>query len=100
MDDPNYTMSMDISDQERDTLQQMIGELQQTQDTGPMQSITMAQEIEILKNRMSYLTNMCVTIERSIKPLHEVIRLNLEKCEILNQRINTIIESLRLGEPL
>lgn len=99
MDDNHFTMNMDLSDGERETLQQMMGELQQ-QVAAPLETISLQQEVETLKKRMTYLTNLCVTLDRSIKPLHEAIRLTIEKCEILNQRINTIIESLRSGEPL
>lgn len=100
MDSYEFTMNVELSEEERDTLQQMMGELQQDRSSEPMEPAALQQEVESLKKRMVYLTNICLTVDRSIKPLHEVIRLTLEKCEILNQRINTVIESLRSGEPL
>ncbi|MDA8139928.1 MAG: hypothetical protein M0036_14870 [Desulfobacteraceae bacterium] len=100
MREPELPITTNISDDERNDLEQMMGEFQQAQKPASSNPVTMRQEIDMLKDRMTYLTNMCVSLERSIKPLHEVIRLNIEKCEILNQRINTIIESLRAGESL
>ena len=37
---------------------------------------------------------------KRMKPLYEIIRLTYQKSEILNERINTIIESLGSGETL
>ena len=43
---------------------------------------------------------MFLNLDRRIKPLYETIRLTYQKSEILNQRINALIDSIRMGEPL
>ena len=64
-------------------------------DTPPVQ-----QQIDVINERLENLTNLFLTLDRRIKPLYETIRLTYEKSEVLNQRINALIDSIRMGEPL
>ena len=57
-------------------------------------------QIDTINKRLAYLTNMFLTLDRRIQPLYEITRLNYQKSEILNQRINILIESMRTGESL
>lgn len=95
-----FPIRMGLSDEEKQDLEQMIGEFRQNKGSTPDDIETMQKQIETINKRMAYLTSMFMTIDRSLKPLSEVVRLTLEKCDLLNQRINTIIDSLRSGEPL
>lgn len=94
------SFNMGLSDEEKKDLEQMIGEFQQDGSPDNLDLNSIQQQIETLNKRMAYLTSMFITIDKSLKPLSEVMRLTLEKCELLNQRINTIIEAIRTGEPL
>lgn len=98
--DHSTPFNMGLSDEEKKDLEQMIGEFQQDRNPDNLDLDAIQQQIETLNKRMAYLTSMFITIDKSLKPLSEVMRLTLEKCELLNQRINTIIESIRTGEPL
>ena len=58
------------------------------------------EQLDTLNKRLADLTRMFLTLDRRMKPLYEIIRLTYQKSEILNERINTIIESLGSGETL
>lgn len=99
---PNPDISFGLSEEEKNDLEQMIGEFQK--DRSASMPITdpavMQRQIDAINKRMAHLTNMFLTLDRRIKPIYEIVRLTFEKSELLNQRINTLIESIRSGDPL
>ncbi len=99
-EDNSLSINVGLSEDEKRELEQMIGEFQNESSSAQPDLNSMQQQMETLNKRMAHLTSMVITIDRSLKPLSEVIRLTLEKCDLLNQRINTIIDSIRTGEPL
>jgi hypothetical protein len=98
----NYLLasSTELSGEEQSDLTQMIGEFQQAKTMKDLDLPALQQQVETLNQRLAYLTAMFLTIDRRIKPLYEILQLTLEKGEVLDQRINTIIDSLRSGKPL
>ena len=101
-DRPNLELNAGLSDEEKHDLEQMIIDFQKERaaDDLPHDSVSLQQQIDTLNDRLTYLTQMVLTLDRRIKPLYEAIRLTYQKSEILNQRINTLINSIRTGEPL
>lgn len=97
-----FEFNIGLSEEEKSDLEIMIGEFQKTRDAlNPAPDFgSLQKQIEKMNKRMAYLTTMFLTLDRRMKPLYETIRLTYEKSELLNQRINAIIESLRSGEPL
>ena len=95
-------INIGLSAEEKRDLERMIGEFQKERTViEPTTDIAAIQKkIEAMNQRMAYLTSMFLTIDRRLKPLYETIRLTFEKSELLNQRINALIESIRTGEPL
>lgn len=91
---------MGLSEEERHDLEKMIGEFRQDRPNAAPDMVSIQKQIEALNKRMAYLTNMFLIIDRRMKPLYEIMRLTFEKSEILNERINAIIEALQTGEPL
>lgn len=100
MGDQSFALTMGLSEEERNDLEKMIGEFQQARSNADPDIVSLQQQIEALNKRMAYLTNMFLTIDRRMKPMYEIIRLTFEKSELLNQRINAIIEALRSGESI
>ena len=100
MGEQDFSLNMGLSEEERRDLERMIGEFQQARPHTETDIESIQKQIEEMNKRMAYLTNMFLTIDRRMRPLYEVIRLTFEKSEILNQRINTIIDAIRTGEPL
>ena len=98
----NFDMDIGLSEDEKNDLEQMIRDFQKERSSGePAHDIaSLNKQIETINDRIAYLTNMFLTIDRQIKPLFESIRLTYQKSELLNQRINTLINSIRTGEPL
>lgn len=97
-----FEFDIGLSEEEKSDLETMIGEFQKTRDSlNPASDPgSLQKQIEKMNKRMAYLTSMFLTLDRRMKPLYETIRLTYEKSELLNQRINAIIESLRSGGPL
>ncbi len=100
--DPALNLNVGLSEQEMRDLQQLITEFQNERlQHHPHDSIAEIQkQIDTINKRLAYLTNMFLTLDRRIKPLYEITRLNYQKSEILSQRINILIESMRTGESL
>ena len=95
-------INIGLSEEEKRDLETMIGEFQK--ERGASDSVidmaAVQKQIEAINKRMEYLSNMFLTIDRRLKPLYEIIRMTFEKSELLNQRINALIESIRTGDPL
>jgi hypothetical protein len=95
-------INIGLSEKEKRDLETMIDEFQKERTApDPVMDIeTVQKQIEAINNRMEYLSNMLLTIDRRMKPLYEIVRLTFEKSELLNQRINGLIESIGTGDPL
>ena len=93
---------MGLSEQEKRDLEHLISEFQieRSQHMPPDGIAEVQKQIDTINKRLAYLTNMFLTLDRRIKPLYEITRLNYQKSEILNQRISILIESIRTGESL
>ena len=99
---PFFEFNVGLSDEEKNDLERMIGDFQKERAQAvPSHDLAAIQkQIDTMNQRLAYLTNMFLTLDRRIQPLYETIRLTYRKSEILNQRINTLIDSIRMGEPL
>jgi hypothetical protein len=99
---PNFDINIGLSEQEKHDLEQLIVAFQteRSQSASPDNVPDIQKQIDIINKRLAFLTNMFLTIDRRIKPLYEIVRLNYQKSEILNQRISILIESIRTGESL
>lgn len=95
-------ISFGLSEDEKRDLEQMIGEFQKERSASmPVTDPEALQkQIDTMNHQLARLTNMFLTLDRRIKPLYEVARLTFEKSEVLNHRINTLLESIRSGDPL
>lgn len=96
------SINIGLSEEEKRDLETMIDEFQmeRTASDPVVDMADVQKQIEAISKRMEYLSNMFLTIDRRLKPLYEIIRLTFEKSELLNQRINALIESIRTGDPL
>ena len=102
MDDLEQPNAFDpgLSEDEKRDLEKMIGDYQQSRENGRRDEESIQKQIDALQKRMAYLTSMFLSMDRRMKPLYESIRLLAEKSEVLNQRIDTIIDAMRSGDPL
>ena len=90
-----------LSEAEKNDLEEMIGQFQKEREQGepPLTVENLQEQIDVINERMANLSNLFLNLDRRIKPLYETIRLTYQKSEVLNQRINTLIDSIRMGEP-
>jgi ABC-type transporter Mla subunit MlaD len=91
-----------LSEAEKDDLEKMIGEFRRKQSENaqgeasqPFQS-----QIDNLTRRLADLSQMVLTIDRQMEPLVAVMRLLNQKSELLNQRLDDVIEALKKGRML
>jgi chromosome segregation ATPase len=99
--DAPFGLNIGLSEEKSD-LEEMIGQFQEerSRTSRPADLETMQQQIDTINQRLASLSNLFLNLDRRIKPLYETIRLTYQKSEVLNQRINTLIDSIRMGEPL
>jgi hypothetical protein len=99
----HFDFNIGLSEEEKQDLQKMIGDFQQARrpesDAGA-DLASLQKQVEDMNKRLAYLTSMFLALDRRMKPLYEIIRLTFEKSELLNQRINAIINTLRSGDAL
>lgn len=103
MADPlNFEFNAGLSEEEKHDLEEMIIDFQKQRslEVPPNDMAALRQQIDTINNRLEYLTNTLLTLDRRIKPLYETIRLTHQKTEILNHRINSLIKSIRTGDRL
>ena len=95
-------ISFGLSEEEKRDLEQMIGEFQEERSASmpTTDPEVLQKQIDNLNKRLARLTNLFLTLDRRIKPLYEVACLTFEKSEVLNRRINTLLESIRTGDRL
>jgi hypothetical protein len=98
----NFDFSIGLSEDEKRDLEKMIGDFQKKRDSqiNEHDFESIQRQIDMMNKRLAFLTSMFLAIDRRMKPLYETICLTFEKSEVLNQRINTIIDAIRSGEPL
>ena len=97
-----FELNIGLSEEEKNDLEEMIGQFQKerTRIQPAADFETIQKQIDTINQRLANLSNMFLNLDRRIKPLYETIRLTYQKSEVLNQRINALIDSIRMGEPL
>lgn len=85
-----------LSEEEKHDLERMIGEFQKERSASLLAEPPndLQKQIDLINKRLERLTRLFLTLDRRIKPLHEVARLTVEKSDLLNHRINTLLESI------
>lgn len=97
-----FEISLGLSEEEKHDLEKMIGDFQKerVKTDNAYNNTSVQEQIDAINKRLAYLTSMFLTLDKRMAPLYETIRLTVQKSEILNQRINTLIESFRSGETI
>ena len=98
----DFVLNIGLSEEEKSDLEQMIGDFRKESKTKTpeLNLAEIQKQIDAINKRLAYLTSMFLIMDRRMQPLFETVRLTFQKSELLNQRINAILESLRSGEPL
>lgn len=101
-DPPSFDFNVGLSDEEKHDLDQMIDEFQEERNNAvPGDDIDALQhQIDTISDRLAKITQMMLRFDQQIKPLYETIRLTYRKSEILNHRIDKLIDAIRTGDPL
>jgi len=86
-----------LSDDEKNDLEDMIKLFAAESDSSvPMPSLEDVQkQISEINGRLAHLTEMFLKLDKRMQPLYETMRLSHKKSEIMNQRIDLIINSIK-----
>jgi hypothetical protein len=91
------TFSMEISAAEKDDLEKMIGAFRrqrpQVPENRPKEPFQ--DQLDRLHKKLADLTDRIAYIDRRMEPLVEVVRLSQQKTEMLNRRLDAVIEALK-----
>ena len=91
-----------LSKAEKDDLEKMIGEFHRhrPEDASEAAREPLQNQTDQLTQRLADLTEMVLTIDRQMAALAENIRLSHQRSELLNQRLDAVIASLKKGRIL
>ncbi|MFQ5485000.1 MAG: hypothetical protein ACE5DO_06670 [Desulfobacterales bacterium] len=86
-----------LSDEEKDDLEKMIKAFRKEQlDGAPVSAVKgELQQIDLTKANLARFGDMLLKFDAKIKSFYEIICLCCKKDEILNQRIDAIIEIIK-----
>ncbi len=86
-----------LSDEEKDDLEKMIRAFRKEQlDEPPVSPIKdVLKQTQLTKANLAQFGDMLLKFDGKIKSFYEIIRLCCKKDEILNQRIDAIIEIIK-----
>jgi len=98
MPDPeSNAFPMEISAAEKDDLEKMIGafrrQRQQAPEPGPKASFQ--DQLDGIQKKLADVTDMISCIDRRMESLAEFLRLSQQKTELLNRRLDAVIEALK-----
>lgn len=91
-----------LSEAEKDDLEKMIGEFrrQGSPDPATDEREPLQDQLDRINRKLADLTEMFLRIDRRLEPLVEVIRLSHQKSDLLNRRLDAVIDALKKGRPL
>jgi len=86
-----------LSDEEKDDLEKMIKAFRKEQlDEPPVSAIKdVLKQIQLTKANLAQFGDMLLKFDEKIKSFYEIICLCYKKDEILNQRIDAIVEIIK-----
>ena len=77
----------------------MIGEFRRQSNVDPAtdEREPLQEQLDRINRQLADLSEMFLRIDRRLKPLVEVIRLSHQKSELLNRRLDAVIDALKKG---
>ncbi|WP_319526264.1 hypothetical protein [uncultured Desulfosarcina sp.] len=88
---------MGITAAEKDDLEKMIGEFRRQHPPASEASgrESVQDQLDRIHQKLADLTDMILRINRRMEPLAEVVRFSQQKTELLNRRLDAVIEALK-----
>ena len=86
-----------LSEKEKEDLEELIKTIKEDQFVELRSSTNedVQKQIRSMDANLAHLGDMLLKIDDKMKPFYEIIRLSCKKDEMLNKRIDTIIEIMR-----
>ncbi len=92
-------LDIGLSEDEKNDLEKMINEFR-NEDALPLENKeneSVSLRIDKIEKRLAHLTRMFLNIDKRMKPLYDIIHLSHQKSELMNNRIDEIIDALKKG---
>jgi hypothetical protein len=99
--DENQTeIIVGLSDGEKKDLEELITSFKETDPSAPPDSSAeeVQNQIQYMTETLAHLGEILIKIDAKMKSFHEILRLSHKKSEIMNHRIDTVIELMRILE--
>ena len=91
-----------LSEAEKDDLEKMLAEFRKRdrpaavdEDRSPLPD-----QLDHLHRKLADLTEMVLHLDRRLEPLADIMRLSHQKSELLNSRLDAVIDALKKGRQL
>ena len=91
-----------LSDEERGDLEKLIKGLNDESLSGTSAAVVkrLQKQVKATQKRVVELNKMLLAYDRKLKSCYEIMRLHHEKAEIMNRRIDAVVEAMNNGKPV
>ena len=101
-EDKNDPLAIGLTEAEKNDLEKMIAEFrcQSSPDLEANERESFQDQIDRINRKLAELTEMVLRIDRRLDPLVDVIRLSHQKSDLLNRRLDAVIDAMKKGRQL
>ena len=91
-----------LSEAEKNDLEKLIGEFRRQGNPDPITEDreSFQDQLDHINRKLAELTEMFLRIDRRLEPLVEAVRLSHQKSDLLNRRLDAVIDALKKGRLL
>ncbi|MGD8513433.1 MAG: hypothetical protein PVG85_05745 [Deltaproteobacteria bacterium] len=99
VDKPGIGLDVGLSDEEKEDLDKLIKGLKEDQPNAQVGATPedIQKQIASMMENLTQLGEMLMKFDTKMKSLYEIVRLSYEKGEMMNKRIDAIVESMKGG---
>ena len=99
LDEAAIELDIGLSEKEKDDLEELIKGLKQSQSDSPLGTKLedIQKKIGFINEYVTQLNEVLLNFDNRMETFYEIIRLSHQKSEIVNKRIEAIIESINNG---
>jgi hypothetical protein len=98
--EPQMNLNIGLAEEERKDLENLIDVFKEdpfssSPHTAPEE---LQKQIAIMKEKMTCMSAILLDIDKKMRSLYEVVRLFHRKTEVMNQRINDVVNLVKIGK--
>jgi len=98
--EPQMSWNVGLADEERRDLEHLIDAFKEDRFSASPQATPeeMQKQVAAMKEKMIRMSAMLLDLDKRMRSLYEVFRLFHKKSEMLNQRINDVVQLVKIGK--